>query len=332
MISKPFFSVIIPVYNVEKYLSACVESVMVQENVDLEIILVDDGSPDRCPEICDEYAQKDNRIKVIHKQNGGLSSARNAGLDIVNGEYILFLDSDDYYDDPLGLEKLAVICRESNADYVGFNCKNLNLKTGEIFEENHPIDNKVISELSGKDVPEYFSTIKYFPGAAWIAALKNSFLNNYNLRFTEGIKSEDIDWLMSVFTYAQTYIFTDLSFYVYRLFRADSITGTVNKKSILDMLFIVEKWRTELKKDCYNDNRKYLNDYLAYHYLSTLILYRCIPQADRKDVKGKICANKDMLHNLVRTKVKVAAWIYKLFGLEIGSYILMAYHRYIRHR
>lgn len=93
---QPLISVIIPIYNVEHYLRQCVDSILYQTYTNLEIILVDDESPDTSPAICDEYAQKDKRIKVIHKENGGLSSARNAGLDIAEGEYIYFLDSDDY--------------------------------------------------------------------------------------------------------------------------------------------------------------------------------------------------------------------------------------------
>ena len=89
-------SVIVPVYNAEKYLDKCVESIVNQTYKDLEIILVDDGSPDNCPAMCDEWAKKDGRIKVIHKSNGGVSSARNVGLDSFSGEYVTFIDSDDY--------------------------------------------------------------------------------------------------------------------------------------------------------------------------------------------------------------------------------------------
>ena len=89
-------SAIVPVYNVEKYIYRCVDSILNQTFSDFELILVDDGSPDNCPQICDEYAKKDSRIKVIHKENGGLSSARNAGLDIASGEWISFIDSDDW--------------------------------------------------------------------------------------------------------------------------------------------------------------------------------------------------------------------------------------------
>lgn len=91
-------TIIIPIYNVEKYLNATIESVVNQTYKNLEIILVDDGSPDSCPKICDEWAEKDSRIKVLHKKNGGVSSARNAGLDIATGDYIAFVDGDDYID------------------------------------------------------------------------------------------------------------------------------------------------------------------------------------------------------------------------------------------
>lgn len=96
--SQPLVSIIVPIYRVEQYLRQCVDSIVNQTYTNLEIILVDDGSPDNCPQICNEYAAKDRRIVVIHKDNGGLSDARNAGLDICKGEYILFVDSDDIID------------------------------------------------------------------------------------------------------------------------------------------------------------------------------------------------------------------------------------------
>ena len=96
---KPLISVIVPIYKVEKYLAICVDSLLRQSYGNLEVILVDDGSPDECPAICDKYQNKDNRIKVIHKKNGGLSDARNVGLDIAQGEYVAFVDSDDFVDE-----------------------------------------------------------------------------------------------------------------------------------------------------------------------------------------------------------------------------------------
>ena len=94
--SMPQISIIVPIYNVEKYLNRCVDSILNQTFTNFECILVDDGSPDRCPQICDEYAKKDKRIRVIHKPNGGLSDARNAGIEVAQGEYLSFIDSDDW--------------------------------------------------------------------------------------------------------------------------------------------------------------------------------------------------------------------------------------------
>lgn len=105
-------SVIVPVYNVEKYLKKCIDSIINQTYRNLEIILVDDGSPDNAGKICDEYALKDHRIRVIHKENGGLSDARNAGIDVVHGEYLSFVDSDDYLDEHMMEKLLAALISE----------------------------------------------------------------------------------------------------------------------------------------------------------------------------------------------------------------------------
>ncbi len=114
---EPLVSVIVPVYKVEKYINKCLDSILSQTYRNIEIILVDDGSPDRCPEICDEYARKDNRVKVIHKENGGVSSARNRGIEESNGEYITFVDADDWIE-PDMYEKMVKNLIDSNADSV----------------------------------------------------------------------------------------------------------------------------------------------------------------------------------------------------------------------
>ena len=130
---KPLISVIVPVYKVEKYLDRCVESIVNQTYENLEIILVDDGSPDNCPQMCDAWAEKDSRIKVIHKENGGVSSARNIGLDSATGEYIGFVDSDDYIE-PEMYEMLMNALVEHYADIAV--CNNTHVD-----ENNKRIDN-----------------------------------------------------------------------------------------------------------------------------------------------------------------------------------------------
>lgn len=114
---EPLISVIVPVYNVEPYLRKCVDSILNQTYRNLEVILVDDGSPDGCPVICDEYAEMDHRVRVIHKENGGLSDARNAGMAVMNGEYLSFVDSDDLLPAD-AIETLHKIAVEENTDLV----------------------------------------------------------------------------------------------------------------------------------------------------------------------------------------------------------------------
>lgn len=111
-------SIIVPVYNVEPYLRRCVDSILAQTLTDFELILVDDGSPDGCPAICDEYAEKDSRVHVIHKENGGVSSARNTGMAVAEGKYFLFCDSDDYVS-PQWCETLYVAA-EGDPNYLAF--------------------------------------------------------------------------------------------------------------------------------------------------------------------------------------------------------------------
>lgn len=149
-------SIIVPVYKVEVYLQRCVESVLSQTYKDWELILVDDGSPDNCPQICDDYALKDCRIKVIHKENGGLSSARNEGLHLACGTYIMFLDSDDYIHSQT-LQDVLALATENNADIVQFSFIRGNAGTFPLIEKSkspriydnysifHSTDQKVIS-------------------------------------------------------------------------------------------------------------------------------------------------------------------------------------------
>ncbi|MFD0829832.1 glycosyltransferase family 2 protein [Neobacillus sp. M.A.Huq-85] len=184
---NPKISIIVPVYKVEPYLRKCVESILSQTLTEFELILIDDGSPDRCGEICDEYALKDNRVKVIHKENGGQATARNAGLDIATGDYVGFVDSDDWIE-PDMYELLYNLCIQNNCEIA--NCtstiyfKNKTVKNG-----THPltIHNRVQAMrtmLEGKLYDE----------VVWTKLIKRSLLDE--IRFPVGVIYED-----TAFTY-----------------------------------------------------------------------------------------------------------------------------------
>lgn len=116
--SYPKVSVIVPIFKVEQFLTKCIDSILNQSYANIEVILVDDGSPDRCPQICDDYQRKDSRVKVVHKQNGGQSSARNAGLDVASGEYVSFVDSDDWLESD-AYSMIVGQCLENQLDIIG---------------------------------------------------------------------------------------------------------------------------------------------------------------------------------------------------------------------
>ena len=189
MNSRVKISIIVPVYNVERYLPRCIDSILAQTFTDFELIIVDDGSPDNCPQICDDYAQKDNRIKVIHKENGGLSSARNAGLDIASGEYIGFVDSDDYIH-PHMYEKLYKSLIENKSDMSICNAKIVGENGCTIISRNQalPIGSEC---LTGKEV--LCEKILKNEGWRWIVAWPKLYSKKLfdDVRFPDGKIHED---------------------------------------------------------------------------------------------------------------------------------------------
>lgn len=152
---EPLISVIVPIYNVEKYLQRAIESIIHQSYSNLEIILVDDGSPDRCGQICEEYAGRDARIKVIHKPNGGLSDARNAGLDCMSGQYVVFVDSDDYIA-PYFIEELYRGICEEGAD-VSF-CRYAVVCQEDMSEMEQKLHRPVADQQNGMDATDIYDT------------------------------------------------------------------------------------------------------------------------------------------------------------------------------
>lgn len=202
-------SVIIPVYGVEKYLDKCVESVINQTYPEFELILVDDGSPDNCPSMCDNWARRDDRIKVIHKENGGLSSARNAGLDIADGEYVFFLDSDDYISENC-LEQLfrAVLSDKSDAAVCDV------IKVSEAGEQLKP---SVVTEDKCILRDELFSCVGKSGDWLYIISCGKLFKSELfeNIRFPEGKLNEDEFTYYRVFDKCESVSFCKDAVYSY---------------------------------------------------------------------------------------------------------------------
>ena len=176
-----------PVYNVENYIHKSVDSVLQQTYRNFEIILVDDGAKDNCPQICDSYAEKDSRIKVIHKQNGGLSDARNFGIDSATGDYIIFLDSDDYWNSDKALEHIAQKIEAEHSDVLFFFFQYLFEAENKIVEYNP--DYQTLSIDRTDKASQLTDLIKQnvFISSAWAKVIKRTLFLDNNLYFEKGI-------------------------------------------------------------------------------------------------------------------------------------------------
>lgn len=219
-------SFIIPVYNVERHLRKCVDSLLAQDYSDYEIILVNDGSPDACPQICDEYAAAHENIRVVHRENGGLSAARNSGIQIAKGEYICFVDSDDYWE-PNVLGGLMEQIERDNLDVLRFKYQHVNDR----YEVFNPYKKSPYRDDDySTEVTDGISFLNTRMGTACYAVMftiRRELLNS--CLFTEGIYFEDTDWTPRMLAKAQRVASTDTIVYNY-LVRQGSITKAIDRK------------------------------------------------------------------------------------------------------
>lgn len=207
-------SVVVPVYGVEKYLDKCVRSLMNQTYRKLEIILVDDGSPDRCGELCEAFAREDSRIKVIHKENGGLSDARNAGAKYASGKYLIFVDSDDYVDQSL-IEKSVYMAEKHRADMVVFDYSVVEGDSVEI-RTNHNVPGD--RALTLKEMPEML----LMAPAAWCRLFNREFFVKAGHLFPYGRYYEDLGTTPKFLLDAERIVYLKESLYYY-IIRSGSI-------------------------------------------------------------------------------------------------------------
>jgi glycosyltransferase involved in cell wall biosynthesis len=257
-------SIIVPVYNMERYLGRCVSSIVNQTYEKLEIILVDDGSTDSSPQMCEDYAKKDDRIKVVHKENGGLSDARNAGLKIATGDYIGYVDSDDWIE-PDMYERMVNACIDNNAEMAL--CR--------YFRE---YDDKTIDdgtdrvEILGRDeiLRIYITDKEGFMvyNSVWSKLFKRELVEG--VIFPKGQNSEDIMYTTRAFCKLDKAVYIDACLYHYVIDRKDSIMNVAKTERMFkdELPF----WREHIK--CIRDNvSASMADLAAYYYYRRLLFY-----------------------------------------------------------
>ena len=226
-------SIIVPVYNVEQYLEKCVDSIVNQTYKNLEIILVDDGATDSSGKLCDKLAKIDNRIKVYHKENGGLSDARNYGVERATGDYIGFVDSDDYIDAEM-YEKLYEAIKKENVDVAECNLKIIYPDREELFTEQNYYNVCTKQEY----LEEYLKIEKIF-GSACVRLIKSDI--SKKLKFPVGKLYEDTYYAYDLINVADSYVIMDAPYYNY-LMRENSITNAKFNPRIFNLIEIVEEF------------------------------------------------------------------------------------------
>lgn len=227
-------SIIVPVYNVEKYLKRCVESIRNQTYKDLEILLVDDGSTDSSPEICEEYAKVDERISVIHKKNGGLSDARNVGLQHAAGEFVYFCDSDDYIEQTLVADCVKRM-EEEAADMLIFDFYRVQEGTFTICTENLPLN-----AFSLEEVPKLLLTSP----SACNRVFRMDFLKKTGIIFPVGRLYEDLGTIPKLYLAARKISYIDKPYYYYEIRSGSIMTSARFEKAFQD--------RTDMIKEILN--------------------------------------------------------------------------------
>lgn len=237
-------SVVIPLYKVENYMKKCVDSILNQTFKDFEIILVDDGSPDSCGVIADEYAENYPSIKVIHKENGGLSSARNAGMEIATGKYILFVDSDDWVEKQL-LEKAYAIMEETDSEICIFNVMRINEIAQINYVQADNVERKINVESYGADnyIVNYLLNPKAHRYSAWNRMYKVDFIKSNNLLFEPNteIHSEDMLFNLECSLYVKNVCSLNEPLY-YHLIRSGTISTSPKPMISEKLSYLVENF------------------------------------------------------------------------------------------
>lgn len=291
-------SVIIPVYNVENYIYECLISVLNQTYDNLEIIVVNDGSKDNSINIIKEIS--DDRIKIINKENGGLSSARNVGISNATGEYIVFLDSDDYWNKDNCLEQIIQIFLKNDCDVVVG-------KSIRAYEDRNEYKHNIFFENLQSEVYSNIEYLKIVSNYNWVPVcfycFKSKVLTNSKIRFKEGVLHEDEDFTLRILLYAKSIGIYNEYFYVYRQ-REGSITKNISLKNIKDIIKIM----LDLDSTLNNINDKYLKNILRDRAVKKIL--RCVYYYNYRDLNLE--TKKFILRNSTSISTKVCSYLIRL--------------------
>lgn len=327
-------SIVIPVYQVENYIKRCLDSILSQTYSNLEIILIDDGSRDMSGKICDEYVIKDSRVKVIHQDNAGVSVARNKGLDICTGDYVTFVDSDDFLE-PLMYEKMMEKVTEYNCDVVMCDCVKddgviqtpytHDIRAG--FYNYNQLKEEYYPHLLMMENVEYPATI-----SNWLILFKREVASN--IRYIEGVRySEDLLFGAQLLYNAKSFYYMKGEFYYHYWMNSDSASHTFKEDKWEDYKVLYEKSRKLFGQDMRILNQSYLMLlFFLYNYAGDILRCKNYSKEEKHRYLKSILSDESIieLFNNIRVyelriplKLKIMTYIYKY---KIGIKALIDYY------
>lgn len=316
----PKYTYIIPVYKAEQYLDECISSILKQTYTDYEILLVDDDSPDNSGAMCDAYAEKINFIRVIHQANGGASVARNTGIKNAAGNYVIFLDSDDFWDDVDGLKKIDALF-QSGVDAVGFASRTFYFESGTSVDDRYDYPEELNSMIP-EDSLKYLVEHDLLNMHSSKKAFRKAFLIENNLFYQPGIRTEDVEWGLRLANCLPTYRFLNEKLYVYRQ-HSGSVTKVIGAKHLEEYLGIIRKFLNY--EYCSENVKKYLMSYLAYQY-SLLLAYITLLSPANKNELLKELKNYQFLYRYTSyPRTKIIATFHRFLRFNITRMLLACY-------
>lgn len=312
------FSVIVPVYNVEKYLKKCIDSILAQDYSEIEILLIDDGSNDSSGMICDQYAETYTNVFVYHKENGGLSDARNYGLHRISGDYVVFVDGDDWIEEGCFTE-FAKVLSKTHFDVLA-------TRLIEAFENENVYRDSQMDDYLKKTFTKDRALdwiIKYSENT-WPAP-KNiyaaSYIQKNNLRFLKGRLHEDMDWTSNVCYTAETFVASSFPWYYHRMQRFGSITNSIKAKNIIDVIEMAAIHYHEYKKEPSPIRKKVVNRLMESVY-AKLNQVKCCTRDDKNKVIKCVADNMEIFEIAPSFKYKIFVFALRLVGPQMAIELL----------
>jgi len=315
--NPPLISIIVPIYNVEKFLKTCLESVVTQPFFDYELILVNDGSTDNCAEICDEYAAKFEFVNVIHKNNGGVASARNEGISAATGKYLLFIDPDDF----IGENSLSNLAKtleiDGETDMVILNVAFYYEGRQPIYFDNL-INKSKLFKQNPLDAAKFLASLSNFSSSVCLKLIKREIIAHDNLTFSSLHCFEDSDFTMELYLRAKTYNYCDSYVYYYRKNREGSLTYSFSDKKYRDLLHVISKW-VDFASANPGEFSSVIYNFFAYQYCMLVAGFNKLSRAQRKAQKSDSLKYSWILKKSSDKRVKLVRIFLCIFGLSFTS-------------